>query len=115
MMKPESKKNSKPTTKKKGYSPKDNKKNFQSREKIVELKPIDEVKGFFRDYFRKNATAGYVMAPEDVKKHILRKLTAKEESIFAQALNGLKTEGFIEIQEDGLTLVLTQKGADSFS
>lgn len=114
-MKQQKSQNSKPSGKKRGYSPKDNKKNFQPRDKIVELKPVDEVKGFFRDYFRKNAIRGHMMHPEDVKKYILRKLTAKEENVFAQALNALKTEGFIEVQEDGLTLVLTQKGADSFS
>lgn len=114
-MKTQKHQTSKPAGKKKGYSPKDNKKNFQPRDTIVEVKPIDEVKGFFRDFFRKNATQGDLMTPEDVKKYVLRKLTAKEESVFAQALNGLKTEGFIEVQEDGLTLMLTQKGADSFS
>ena len=90
-----------------------NKKNVY-RERIVELKPIDEVKGFFRSYFKKNCSAGHIMSKEDVIKHVLRKLTAKEDSIFADALSELQKEGFIEILEDGVSLKLTQKGSGSF-
>ena len=105
-------------TKKKGYSPKQNKNNYVKPDKYDStstLKPIDEVKAFFRDYFRKNAVANHVMSKEAVIKHILKKLTPKEEDVFKDAVNELKQEGFITLQEDGLTLVLTQKGVDSFN
>ena len=113
-MKPTDTKNTKSPAKKKPYNP-NSKSRKNAYHKEVELKPIDEVKAFFRDYFRKNNSAGHIMTAEDVKKHILKKLTAKEDSLFSDALNELKIAGFLEVKEDGLTLVLTQKGADSFS
>lgn len=113
-MKPAATKNTKSPAKKKGYNP-NSKSRKNAYHKEVELKPIDEVKAFFRDYFRKNNTAGHIMSKEDVIKHVLKKLTPKEDSLFAEALNALKVSGFIEVKEDGVTLMLTQKGADSFS
>jgi len=106
--------NTKPSAKKKSYAP-SSKSRKKAYHKEPELKPVDEVKAFFRDYFRKNNQAGHVMSKEDVIKHVLKKLTPKEDSVFAEALNELKVGGFLEIQEDGVTLILTQKGADSFS
>jgi predicted transcriptional regulator len=35
--------------------------------------------------------------------------------VFDEALNELKSDGFIEIQPDGLTLVLTKVGFDFIS
>ena len=113
-MKPTNNKNTKSTTKKKPYNPSSkSRKNVYNKE--PELKPIDEVKAFFRDYFRKNNSAGHIMSKEDVIKHVLKKLTPKEDSVFAEALNELKVSGFLEVKEDGVSLMLTQKGADSFS
>ncbi len=104
--------NKKAPYKKRDDSPKKKKNVYQER--VVLLKPIDEVKGFFRSYFKNNSDAGHIMSKANVIKHVLRKLTAKEDSIFANALEELQKEGFIEILEDGVSLKLTQKGSDSF-
>ena len=85
-----------------------------NNQKSVELKPIDEVKAFFRNYFKEHSSVGTEMGPQEVKKHILKYLTAKEDAVFTQALNDLVNEGFIDKKSDGVTLVLTQKGSDSF-
>ena len=100
--------------KKKGYNP-NNKKKFTPKYQEPEPKAADEVKAMFRGYFRKNSEAGHIMSKDNVIKHVLKQLKPKEDAAFAQALNELKSEGFIEVQEDGVSLLLTQKGSDSFS
>lgn len=95
------------------YKPKAKPKKFVER--IIPLKPVDEVKAFFRTYFKQNCTAGHIMTKEAVIKHVLRKLTAKEDAVFADALNELKKSGHVEVQDDGVSIMLTQKGADSFA
>lgn len=102
-------------TKKKGYSPKQNRNNYAPAPKSSDLKPKDEVKAFFRSYFAKRNETGQLMSKEDVIKHVLKKLTPQEEEEFHSAVNELKNEGFIAIETDGLSFTLTQKGADSFS
>ena len=97
------------------YRPKKKAKKFVTKDDFIVLKPLDEVKGLFRQYFSKNRTAGHIMSKQDVVKHVLSKLNAKEDATFADAITDLKKDGFIEVKEDGVTLVLTQKGADSFS
>ena len=97
------------------YQPKKKPKKFVTRDDFIVLKPLDEVKGLFRQYFSKYRTAGHIMSKQDVIKHVLSKLNAKEDATFADAINDLVKDSFIEVQEDGVTLVLTQKGADSFS
>ena len=96
----------KPDYKKKSYAP-------QNRKQ--ELKPLDEVKALFRDYFRKHNSLGHVMTKADVVNHILTKLDAKGEDAFKDALYELKDEGYVDVLEDGVSLVLTQMGVDSFS
>ncbi len=90
------------------------KKAFTPKYTPPELKPVDEVKALFRHYFANHRDAGHVMPPEAVKKYVLKKLRPKEDGIFADALKSLKKEGFIEVLEDGVSLMLTQKGSDSF-
>jgi transcriptional regulator of NAD metabolism len=63
----------------------------------------------FRLWFKKNNTVGYVMSKQDIVKNILTKLNAKQESSLQEAINELKTEGLIEVKEDGVTLVLIKK------
>ena len=53
------------------------------------------------------------MSKQAVVQNILTQLNAKQEDALPTALNELKYEGIIEIQEDGVTLVLTQKGAET--
>jgi transcriptional regulator of NAD metabolism len=73
------------------------------------LSPKNEVKEMFRLWFKKNNTVGYVMSKQDIVKNILTKLNAKQESSLQEAINELKTEGLIEVKEDGVTLVLIKK------
>lgn len=52
------------------------------------------------------------MTKADVVKAILKKLDSKQDKFFTRAMDELTNESIIEIQPDGVTLVLTQKGAD---
>lgn len=52
------------------------------------------------------------MNKQDVINNVLRKLDSKQDKTFAKAMDELKNEGLIEVQDDGVTLVLTLKGAD---
>lgn len=67
----------------------------------------------FMNWFRSSrAIAGHIMTKEDVIKAVLKKLDSKQDHPFAKAMEELKNDGLIEIKEDGVTLVLTEKGAD---
>lgn len=63
----------------------------------------------FRLWFKKNNSVGYVMSKQEIVKNILTKLNAKQENSLQEAINELKTEGLIEVKEDGVTLVLIKK------
>jgi predicted transcriptional regulator len=63
-------------------------------------------------WFKKHKNVGQVMTKQDVVRNILVNLNAKQEDALGDAMKELKSEGFIEIQEDGVTLVLTQMGVD---
>ena len=77
-----------------------------------DISPKNEVKEMFMQWF-KNKNVGTIMSKGDVVQNILIKINAKQEDALASAINELKMEGLIQIQEDGVTLVLTQKGLDS--
>ncbi len=67
----------------------------------------------FMHWFKSsNALAGHVMTKADVVKAILKKLDSKQDKFFTRAMDELTNESIIEVQTDGVTLVLTQKGAD---
>lgn len=67
----------------------------------------------FMNWFKSaKAAEGHVMGKQDVINNVLRKLDSKQDKIFERAMNELKSDGIIEVKEDGVTLVLTQKGAD---
>ncbi|MCK9372631.1 MAG: hypothetical protein M0P91_05495 [Sulfuricurvum sp.] len=64
-------------------------------------------------WFRSSrAVAGHVMTKEDVIKAILKKIDSKQDRAFTLAMDELKNDALIDIKEDGVTLVLTEKGAD---
>ncbi len=68
----------------------------------------------FLNWFRfRKANAGKIMEKQDVVRSILTKLDAKQNAILEIAMNELSSTGLIEVQPDGVTLVLTQKGADA--
>ena len=87
-----------------------NKKRMAPKKALPDSAPKKEVIEMFMAWFRKNKSVGQIMTKQDVVKNILLKIDAKQEDALADAMNELKKEGFIEIQEDGVTLVLTQLG-----
>lgn len=67
----------------------------------------------FMTWFKSSrALEGHIMTKQDVINGILKKLGPKQDRPFQIAMDELKNDGLIEIQEDGVTLVLTAKGAD---
>jgi hypothetical protein len=89
------------------------KKKSPAKHRKIDLAPKDEVKEMFMGWFKKNRNVGQVMSKQNVINHILKNLDKKQDKVLESAMNDLKKSGFIEIQEDGVTLVLTQKGFDS--
>lgn len=77
-----------------------------------EISPKNEVKEMFIKWFKKNNVAGNIMSKQEVVSKILTRLNAKQEDALHDALRELKSSGLIEIQEDGVTLIWTQKGVD---
>lgn len=68
----------------------------------------------FSNWFKNHNSVGYVMSKQDIVRNILTKLTTKQENSLQIAISELNKDGYIEVQEDGLTLVLTQKGVNDF-
>jgi hypothetical protein len=60
------------------------------------------------------AVEGHIMTKQDVINAVLKKIGPKQDKAFTKAMDELKNEGIIEIKEDGVTLILTQKGAEAF-
>jgi len=77
-----------------------------------DMSPKDEVKEMFIKWFKKNNVVGNIMSKQTVVSQILTKLTTKQEDSLHDAMNELQTRGLIEVQEDGVTLVWTQKGVE---
>jgi len=89
-----------------------NKKRLTPKKSLTDPAPIKEVVAMFMSWFKKHKNVGQVMTKQDVVRNILVNLNAKQEDALGDAMKELKSEGFIEIQEDGVTLVLTQMGVD---
>jgi hypothetical protein len=67
----------------------------------------------FMNWFRSSrALEGHTMTKQDVINAVLKKIDSKQDRPFANAMEELKSDGMIDIKEDGVTLVLTAKGAD---
>lgn len=86
-------------------------KNPKKSESVVS--PKDEIKAMFKSWFKKNNTAGQVMTKQDVIRNVLTKIGPKQDGDFEDAMKELVREGLFEVQADGVTLVLTQQGAES--
>lgn len=82
------------------------------KNKKIDLTPQNEVKEMFMNWFKKNKNITQTMTKQDVVKNILTKLDSKQNDALEAAMDELKKEGLITVKEDGLTLVLTQIGAD---
>ena len=67
----------------------------------------------FMNWFKSSrALEGHIMTKSDVIKNILKKLDSKQDKLFVKAMEELSNDGIFEVQSDGVTLVLTQKGVD---
>ena len=67
----------------------------------------------FMNWFRSSrALEGHIMTKQDVINAVLKKIDSKQDRPFTKAMEELKSDGLIDIKEDGVTLVLTAKGAD---
>ncbi len=82
------------------------------KNKILDLAPKKEVKEMFMKWFKKNNSVGQIMTKRDVVENVITKLDAKQNDALEKAMNELRRDGLIEVKEDGVTLVLTQKGAE---
>ena len=89
------------------------KKRSPSKKAKVDIAPKDEIKEMFIAWFRKNRKVGQVMSKQNVVKDILTKLDSKQNKVLDIAMNELKSSGFMEVKDDGVTLVLTQVGFNS--
>ncbi|MDP1783910.1 MAG: hypothetical protein Q8K81_00610 [Sulfuricurvum sp.] len=79
----------------------------------METIQINEIKTMFMNWFKSGrAVEGHIMTKADVIKNILKKLDSKQDKLFVKAMDELTNDAIIEVQPDGVTLVLTQKGAD---
>lgn len=85
------------------------------KNKVLDTAPKNEVKEMFMKWFKKNNNVGQIMTKRDVVENIITKLDAKQNDVLEKAMNELRREGLIEVKEDGVTLVLTQSGADSIN
>ncbi len=82
------------------------------KNKVLDTAPKNEVKEMFMKWFKKNNKVTQIMTKRDVVENIIAKLDAKQNDALEKAMNELRREGLIEVKEDGVTLVLTQKGAE---
>ena len=67
----------------------------------------------FYNWFRKNRKIGQIMTKQDVVTQILTKLDSKQNKALEVAMNELQESGFMEMQSDGVSLKLCEKGFDS--
>ncbi len=102
---------------KKNYSdvktkPHNSQRKSSPKKNLLDIAPKKEVKEMFMSWFKKHNIVGQIMTKQEVVRNILTKLDSKQNSALEEAMKDLKHEGWIEIQEDGVTLVLTQKGTE---
>ncbi|ABB43338.1 hypothetical protein Suden_0057 [Sulfurimonas denitrificans DSM 1251] len=82
------------------------------KDKPLESAPKNEVKEMFLQWFKKRNSVGQIMSKQDVVSNVIAKLDAKQNDALKKAMDELINNGFMEVQSDGLTLVLTQRGSD---
>jgi len=81
----------------------------RSSNKKIDITPKNEVKQMFRDWFKKRNIAGQIMTRQDVINTVIKKLTKSQDKFLKDAMDEMVFEGLIEIQEDGVTVVLKRK------
>ena len=77
--------------------------------KKIDITPKNEVKQMFRDWFKRRNVAGQIMTKQDVINSVIKKLTKSQDKFLKDAMDEMVFEGLIEIQEDGVTVVLKRK------
>ena len=81
----------------------------RSTKKKIDITPKNEVKQMFRNWFKKRNEAGQVMTKQDVINSVLKNLNKEQDKFLEEAMDEMVQEGLIEVQEDGVTLVLRRK------
>ena len=81
----------------------------KSSKKKIDITPKNEVKQMFRNWFKKRNETGQIMTKQDVINNVLKNLTKEQDKFLAEAMDEMVFEGLIEVQEDGVTLVLKRK------
>ena len=81
----------------------------KSSKKKIDITPKNEVKQMFRNWFKKRNEAGQIMTKQDVINSVLKNLNKEQDKFLEEAMNEMVSEGLIEVQEDGVTLVLRRK------
>ncbi len=81
----------------------------KSSNKKIDLTPKNEVKQMFRTWFKKRNEIGQIMTKQDVINSVLKNLNKEQDKFLKDAMDEMIHEGLIEVQEDGLTLVLKRK------
>lgn len=82
------------------------------KDKPLDAAPKNEVKEMFFQWFKKRNIVGQIMSKEDVVSNVIAKLDAKQNDALKKAMDELINNGFVNVQDDGLTLVLTQRGSE---
>ena len=81
----------------------------RSSKKKIDITPKNEVKQMFRNWFKKRNEAGQIMTKQDVINTVLKNLNKEQDKFLEEAMDEMVSEGLIEVQEDGVTLVLRKK------
>ena len=81
----------------------------RSSNKKIDITPKNEVKQMFRNWFKKRNDTGQIMTKQDVINTVLKNLTKEQDKFLQDAMDEMVAEGLIEVQEDGVTLVLKRK------
>jgi len=81
----------------------------RSSKKKIDITPKNEVKQMFRNWFKKRNEAGQIMTKQDVINNVLKNLTKEQDKFLEEAMDEMVFEGLIEVQEDGVTLILKRK------
>ena len=113
-MKTSPKKNYKASDKSSEVKTPHNKKRKAPPKSNGEVNYKNQVKQMFSNWFKNHNRVGYVMSKQDIVKNIITQLNSKQENSLEIAISELNKDGYVEVQDDGLTLILTQKGVNDF-
>ena len=81
----------------------------KSSNKKIDITPKNEVKQMFRNWFKQRNKVGQIMTKQDVVNSVLKNLNKEQDKFLQDAMDEMIHEGLIEVQEDGVTIVLKRK------